>query len=96
MCAAWSGQRSAVRLLLRHGAAWVGVVDTQGRDAQDLALEGIFNRSNSYSRVYLSPCKHELVLFSLVISAGHREVLEELMNNGRSPERESSADDRLD
>ncbi|KAF6736396.1 G patch domain and ankyrin repeat-containing protein 1 [Oryzias melastigma] len=64
MCAAWSGQRSAVRLLLRHGAAWVGVVDTQGRDAQDLALE-----------------------------AGHRGVLEELMNNGRSPERESSADD---
>ncbi|XP_023814146.1 G patch domain and ankyrin repeat-containing protein 1 [Oryzias latipes] len=65
MCAAWSGQRSAVRLLLRHGAAWVGVVDTQGKDAQDLALE-----------------------------AGHREVLEDLMNNGRSPEREVPADDR--
>ena len=41
MCACWSGQRDAVRLLLGHGAAWVGVVDTQGRDAQDLALEGI-------------------------------------------------------
>lgn len=40
MCASWSGQRSAVRLLLQHGAAWVGVVDTQGRDAKDLALEG--------------------------------------------------------
>lgn len=40
MCASWSGQRSAVRLLLRHGAAWVGVVDTQGRDAQELASEG--------------------------------------------------------
>uniref|UniRef100_A0A3B5BCE6 G-patch domain and ankyrin repeats 1 n=1 Tax=Stegastes partitus TaxID=144197 RepID=A0A3B5BCE6_9TELE len=41
MCASWSGQRAAVRLLLQHGAAWVGVVDTQGRDAQDLAQEGI-------------------------------------------------------
>ncbi|XP_047434746.1 G patch domain and ankyrin repeat-containing protein 1 [Mugil cephalus] len=39
MCASWSGQRAAVRLLLQHGAAWVGVVDTQGRDAKDLALE---------------------------------------------------------
>lgn len=28
MCASWSGQRAAVRLLLQHGAAWVGVVDT--------------------------------------------------------------------
>uniref|UniRef100_A0A3P9HSM0 G patch domain and ankyrin repeats 1 n=1 Tax=Oryzias latipes TaxID=8090 RepID=A0A3P9HSM0_ORYLA len=46
MCAAWSGQRSAVRLLLRHGAAWVGVVDTQGKDAQDLALEGAVNTSH--------------------------------------------------
>uniref|UniRef100_A0A3Q3EMZ9 G-patch domain and ankyrin repeats 1 n=1 Tax=Labrus bergylta TaxID=56723 RepID=A0A3Q3EMZ9_9LABR len=36
----WSGQRAAVKLLLQHGAAWVGVVDTQGRDAKDLALEG--------------------------------------------------------
>lgn len=41
MCASWSGQRAAVRLLLQHGAAWVGVVDTQGRDVKDLALEGI-------------------------------------------------------
>lgn len=40
MCASWSGQRTAVRLLLQHGAAWVGVVDTRGRDAKDLALEG--------------------------------------------------------
>lgn len=40
MCASWSGQRAVVRLLLQHGAAWVGVVDTQGRDAKDLALEG--------------------------------------------------------
>lgn len=40
MCASWSGQRAAVRLLLQHGAAWVGVVDTRGRDAKDLALEG--------------------------------------------------------
>ncbi|KAM9818609.1 G patch domain and ankyrin repeat-containing protein 1 [Syngnathus typhle] len=39
MCASWAGQRAAVRLLLEEGAAWVGVVDTQGRDAKDLALE---------------------------------------------------------
>ncbi|XP_030592492.1 G patch domain and ankyrin repeat-containing protein 1 [Archocentrus centrarchus] len=43
MCASWSGQRAAVRLLLQHGAAWVGVVDTQGRDAKDLALEAGHN-----------------------------------------------------
>uniref|UniRef100_A0A3B3TYP4 G-patch domain and ankyrin repeats 1 n=1 Tax=Poecilia latipinna TaxID=48699 RepID=A0A3B3TYP4_9TELE len=42
MCASWSGQKAAVRLLLMHGAAWVGVVDTRGKDAQDLASEGIF------------------------------------------------------
>uniref|UniRef100_A0A665U118 Uncharacterized protein n=1 Tax=Echeneis naucrates TaxID=173247 RepID=A0A665U118_ECHNA len=40
MCASWSGQRAVVKLLLQHGAAWVGVVDMQGRDARDLALEG--------------------------------------------------------
>ncbi|XP_008403256.1 G patch domain and ankyrin repeat-containing protein 1 [Poecilia reticulata] len=39
MCASWSGQKAAVRLLLMHGAAWVGVVDTRGKDAQDLASE---------------------------------------------------------
>eukprot|EP00066_Takifugu_rubripes_P007111 XP_003972383.2 PREDICTED: G patch domain and ankyrin repeat-containing protein 1 [Takifugu rubripes] len=39
MCASWSGQTDAVKLLLQNGAAWVGVVDTQGRDAKDLALE---------------------------------------------------------
>ncbi|XP_029011605.1 G patch domain and ankyrin repeat-containing protein 1 [Betta splendens] len=39
MCASWSGQRAVVRLLLERGAAWVGVVDTQGRDARDLAVE---------------------------------------------------------
>ncbi|XP_028305819.1 G patch domain and ankyrin repeat-containing protein 1 [Gouania willdenowi] len=39
MCACWSGQTAAVRLLLHHGAAWVGVVDMQGRDAKDLAQE---------------------------------------------------------
>ncbi|KAG5847189.1 G patch domain and ankyrin repeat-containing protein 1 [Anguilla rostrata] len=37
MCASYAGQRRAVRLLLDKGAAWVGVVDTQGRDARDLA-----------------------------------------------------------
>lgn len=44
MCASWSGHRAVVRLLLSHGAAWVGVVDTQGRDAQDLALGGIISQ----------------------------------------------------
>lgn len=53
MCASWSGQKAAVKLLLQHGAAWIGVVDTQGRDAKDLALEGItmltlINHSNEY------------------------------------------------
>ncbi|XP_030268670.1 G patch domain and ankyrin repeat-containing protein 1 [Sparus aurata] len=54
MCASWSGQRAAVRLLLQHGAAWVGVVDTQGRDARDLALEAghndVFEEFESYGR----------------------------------------------
>uniref|UniRef100_A0A3B5R2K1 G-patch domain and ankyrin repeats 1 n=1 Tax=Xiphophorus maculatus TaxID=8083 RepID=A0A3B5R2K1_XIPMA len=45
MCASWSGQKAAVRLLLMHGAAWVGVVDTRGKDAQDLASEDIFGMS---------------------------------------------------
>uniref|UniRef100_A0A672F7X4 G-patch domain-containing protein n=1 Tax=Salarias fasciatus TaxID=181472 RepID=A0A672F7X4_SALFA len=48
MCASWSGQRAAVRLLLQHGAAWVGVVDTQGRDAKDLAQEGIPHQLKSH------------------------------------------------
>ncbi|XP_026126696.1 G patch domain and ankyrin repeat-containing protein 1-like isoform X3 [Carassius auratus] len=39
MCASKAGQTEAVGLLLRHGAAWVGVVDRQGRDARDLALQ---------------------------------------------------------
>ncbi|XP_043094045.1 G patch domain and ankyrin repeat-containing protein 1 [Puntigrus tetrazona] len=39
MCASKAGQTDAVRLLLQHGAAWVGVVDKQGRDARDLALQ---------------------------------------------------------
>ncbi|KAL4608234.1 G patch domain and ankyrin repeat-containing protein 1-like [Arapaima gigas] len=37
MCASYAGQRAAVQFLLQKGAAWVGVVDTQGRDARDLA-----------------------------------------------------------
>lgn len=37
MCASHSGKAEAVQLLLDHGASWVGVVDTQGRDARDLA-----------------------------------------------------------
>uniref|UniRef100_A0A8D2JD17 G-patch domain and ankyrin repeats 1 n=1 Tax=Varanus komodoensis TaxID=61221 RepID=A0A8D2JD17_VARKO len=39
MCAAYAGQGEAVRYLLSHGAAWVGVCETQGRDALDLAEE---------------------------------------------------------
>ncbi|KAM7394530.1 hypothetical protein PAMP_021327 [Pampus punctatissimus] len=54
MCASWSGQRAAVRLLLQHGAAWVGVVDTQGRDAKDLAMEaghsGVLEELESHGR----------------------------------------------
>ncbi|XP_056264468.1 G patch domain and ankyrin repeat-containing protein 1 [Pseudoliparis swirei] len=54
MCASWSGQSAAVRLLLRHGAAWVGVVDTRGRDAKDLALEAghneVLEELESYGR----------------------------------------------
>ncbi|KAL8213115.1 UNVERIFIED_CONTAM: hypothetical protein K2H54_060805 [Gekko kuhli] len=39
MCAAYAGQVEAVRYLLSCGAAWVGVCETQGRDAVDLAEE---------------------------------------------------------
>uniref|UniRef100_A0A3Q1HD26 G-patch domain and ankyrin repeats 1 n=1 Tax=Acanthochromis polyacanthus TaxID=80966 RepID=A0A3Q1HD26_9TELE len=66
MCASWSGQKTALSFLLDHGAAWVGVVDTQGRDAKDLAQE-----------------------------AGHSEVLEELLNYGRSTQRETQSNSRL-
>ncbi|XP_015260799.1 PREDICTED: G patch domain and ankyrin repeat-containing protein 1 [Cyprinodon variegatus] len=66
MCASWAGQQDAVRLLLRQGAAWVGVVDTRGRDAQDLARE-----------------------------AGHEDVLNELLNYGRSPQREATTESSL-
>ncbi|XP_062397291.1 G patch domain and ankyrin repeat-containing protein 1 [Sardina pilchardus] len=37
MCASHAGRAEAVTLLLEHGASWVGMVDTQGRDARDLA-----------------------------------------------------------
>ncbi|KAJ7317354.1 hypothetical protein JRQ81_003516 [Phrynocephalus forsythii] len=39
MCAAYAGRGEAVRYLLSHGAAWVGVCETQGQDAMDLAEE---------------------------------------------------------
>lgn len=39
MCAAYAGQEETVRYLLRCGAAWVGVCESQGRDAMDLAEE---------------------------------------------------------
>ncbi|XP_056135591.1 G patch domain and ankyrin repeat-containing protein 1 [Lampris incognitus] len=54
MCASWTGQRAAVRLLLQQGAAWVGVVDTQGRDARELALiaghQGVLEELANYGR----------------------------------------------
>ncbi|XP_030636423.1 G patch domain and ankyrin repeat-containing protein 1 [Chanos chanos] len=37
MCASFAGHLEVVRVLLQQGAAWIGVVDTQGRDARDLA-----------------------------------------------------------
>ncbi|XP_055762895.1 G patch domain and ankyrin repeat-containing protein 1 [Salvelinus fontinalis] len=61
MCAAAAGQRGVVRLLLRQGAAWVGVVDTQGRDARELARmaghSGVLEELDHYG----SPqdCDHE-------------------------------------
>ncbi|KAM9857022.1 G patch domain and ankyrin repeat-containing protein 1 [Aulostomus maculatus] len=55
MCGSWSGQRAVVRFLLQQGAAWVGVVDTQGRDAKDLAVEaghsGVSEELDSYGRI---------------------------------------------
>ncbi|XP_053152994.1 G patch domain and ankyrin repeat-containing protein 1 [Hemicordylus capensis] len=39
MCAAYAGCGEAVRYLLSHGAAWIGVCEMQGRDAMDLAEE---------------------------------------------------------
>ena len=66
MCASWSGQRAAVRLLLRHGAAWVGVVDTQGRDAQELAAEGIIIHPYQLRTCMSLPLKLNLAFFSLL------------------------------
>ncbi|KAG8448640.1 hypothetical protein GDO86_015645 [Hymenochirus boettgeri] len=39
MCAAYAGRKEAVEYLLKRGAAWVGVCETQGRDALTLAEE---------------------------------------------------------
>ncbi|KAM4640676.1 G patch domain and ankyrin repeat-containing protein 1 isoform 2-T5 [Discoglossus pictus] len=39
MCAAYGGKTEVVGYLLKRGAAWVGVCETQGRDALDLAQE---------------------------------------------------------
>ncbi|XP_034044084.1 G patch domain and ankyrin repeat-containing protein 1 [Thalassophryne amazonica] len=59
MCASWSGQRAAVRMLLQRGAAWVGVVDMQGRDAKDLALaaghSGVLEEFENYGRSTKKP-----------------------------------------
>ncbi|PIO32511.1 hypothetical protein AB205_0130660 [Aquarana catesbeiana] len=40
MCAAFAGKKDAVSYLLKRGAAWVGVCETQGKDALTLAEEG--------------------------------------------------------
>ncbi|XP_072405966.1 G patch domain and ankyrin repeat-containing protein 1-like [Chiloscyllium punctatum] len=37
MCAAYSGQAEVLKYLLNHGAAWIGVCDSTGQDALDLA-----------------------------------------------------------
>lgn len=98
MCASWSGQRSAVRLLLQHGAAWVGVVDTQGRDAKDLALEGItmqlLSASLNFCVCMYSVVKLIHIYFPL---AAHNEVLEELESYGStgSTQRDTQSDSRL-
>ncbi|KAE8585361.1 hypothetical protein XENTR_v10021290 [Xenopus tropicalis] len=39
MCAAYGGRKEVVGYLLQRGAAWVGVCETQGRDALTLAEE---------------------------------------------------------
>lgn len=39
MCAAYGGQKEVAHYLLKRGAAWVGVCETQGRDALTLAEE---------------------------------------------------------
>eukprot|EP00061_Rhincodon_typus_P006420 g27043.t1 len=39
MCAAYSGQAEVVNYLLNRGAAWIGVCDSMGRDALDLARQ---------------------------------------------------------
>ncbi|XP_063289329.1 G patch domain and ankyrin repeat-containing protein 1 [Pelobates fuscus] len=39
MCAAYGGRKDVVNYLLKNGAAWVGVCDTQGKDALILAEE---------------------------------------------------------
>ncbi|XP_043919249.1 G patch domain and ankyrin repeat-containing protein 1 [Protopterus annectens] len=39
MCASYAGQTDVVKYLLKQGAAWVGVCESQGRDAVDLAEE---------------------------------------------------------
>lgn len=40
MCAAFAGEKDVVSYLLKRGAAWVGVCETQGKDALMLAEEG--------------------------------------------------------
>lgn len=97
MCASWSGKRAAVGLLLQNGAAWVGVVDTQGRDAKDLALEGITMHLLTSLKSVLCVCLYnEVELIHICFSpAGHNELLEELESYGTSAERDPQSDSRL-
>ncbi|XP_063147334.1 G patch domain and ankyrin repeat-containing protein 1 [Candoia aspera] len=61
MCAAYAGQGEAVRYLLRCEAAWVGVCESQGRDAMDLAEEAGHEEVVSILRESERPrVKHEL------------------------------------
>lgn len=78
-----------MRLLLEHGAAWVGVVDMQGRDAKDLALKGETIHLSCHLKVLGLCCILLKVLRSVVSTAGHADVLEELETYGTSTEREA-------
>lgn len=87
-----------MRLLLQHGAAWVGVVDTRGRDAKDLALEGITMQLLLATQLNFCVCVYsevELIHIYFFPPAGHNEVLEELESYGRSTQRDTQSDSRL-
>ncbi|XP_066468628.1 G patch domain and ankyrin repeat-containing protein 1 [Tiliqua scincoides] len=59
MCAAYAGQEETVRYLLCRGAAWVGVCESQGRDAMDLAEEAGHQEVVDVLRESERPCIKE-------------------------------------